>query len=324
MSPELRTRTLHYRKARYIRYAELANEVPLPNISLESAIIEALKIVKKRGEAVAREVNELNYIEQLDNAWGGFVQERLGHTGIIFTARSGDMVAAKGEGENGSTIILAQPKDSNNEPRDPATKIVYFAILGNHITYFSDATNADERLKDFINWLLKRKTNIISEFFGIEFDAKFPTNVRARILNHGVKQIHLNSQTDVTIINGLTDRLKSLIFDTTAQEGEAIVETPAERRAALNACHFSLSISTGKRDIGLKQEALAFYCSNLSDRDLMQMSLVLGDDSQVKQGELITTAKAEILYTNGVISKESARNQLVDWLIRLDKDKTIS
>lgn len=324
MSPELRTRTLHYRKAKYIRYAEIANDVPLPDLSIESAIIEALKIFRDKGEDVSREINELNYIEQLDNSWGGFKQEKLGHSGIIFTARSGDMVAAKGEGENGSTIILAQPKDSNNEPRDPATKIVYFAISGNHITYFSDATNADERLKEFINWLLKRKTNIISEFFGIEFDAKFPINVRERIQQHGVKQIHLNSQTNVTIINSLTDRLKSIIFDTPAQEGDAIVETPAERRAALNACHFSLSISTGKRDIGLKQEALAFYCSNLPDRDLMQMSLVLGDDSQVKQGELMTTTKADIIYTNGVISKESARNQLIDWLIRLDIDKTKS
>lgn len=324
MSPEKRSRTLHYRKAKYVKYCEIARDEPLPSLSLEEAFIKALTKISEQGETVERVVDNFNYTEQLDNSGGGFIAEKLGHSGIIFTARRGDMVAAKGESERGATVIMAQPKDINNAPRDPATKIVYFAIYGNHVVYFSDSSNSDERIRGFLNWLLKTKTNIISEFFGIELEAKLTSNIKARIKRHGVKQIHLNSNTEATVINNFSDKLKALFFNFSTQERDAIIETPADRRAALNACQFSLTISTGKKDTGIKQEALAFYCANLSDNDLAQLSLVLGDGSRVKEGELITETKVDIVFLQGVISPTSARKSLVDWLIQLKQDGSIA
>ena len=316
---------MYYRKAKFTKILDLQYNEESPKSTLEELLIEALKILKSNNESASRPL-DFNYTELLETTDGGLSRSVLpcvGHTGIIYRTREGDRVAASRGGTTQATIVSAQPIDDNNQPVPPANHITYFAIHGNHLVYFADSHNADKRLEDFFTWLICTKTNKLSSLYRLELIATFTDDVRNRITKHGVKHIKFNSQTEIGVVDGWGDRIKALLFAGNAKEPH-IVSTTEERQAALNACEIILLVRTGTKNKGIKQEALADFCSKLPDEQLNQLSFELGDDTKIEQGEVTKTHKEYIEYDKGVAVEYSARRVLSSWLTQISNDATIS
>lgn len=321
---EKRQRTMYYRKAVFPKMLDLQSQTAPPKSTLEELLIDALEMLKSNNESAARPL-DFSYTELMETTDGGLSlasYPNIGYTGIIYRTREGDRVPASKGGTAQATIVSAQPIDDDNQPVPPAKYIIYFAIRGNHLVYFADFNNADTRLQDFLFWLISTKTKKLSSLYRLELIATFTDNVRKRITEQGVKQIKFNSKTEVGVVDGWTDLIKSAFFSGGTRQSH-IVSTTEEQQAALNACEFILHIRTGSKDKGIKQEALANYCSRLSDEQLNQLSFELGDDTKIEQGEVTRTHKAYIEYENGVAMEYSARRALSSWLTQIVQDATI-
>lgn len=322
---EKRTKVIYYRQAVFRRILDFPTNEPQPKDTLEDLLIKALETLNENNNSASRPLED-NYTEILETTDGKLSKAPsnfMGHTGIIYKTREGDKVAASKGGKNSATIVLAQPIDDENQPVAPASGIIYFAIYKNHLTYLADSNNADNRIKDFLSWMISTKTKTLDPLYRLELISTFTNDVRKRIEKHGVKKISFNSRTEVNVINGWGDQLRKLIFGIGDEETH-IVRTTEEEKAALNGCEFTLYIKTGKKNKGLKQEALASYCALLTDEQLSQLSFELGDGSKIAQGEVTKTRKEQIEYREGVASSYSARRVLSSWLTQIAENDTIS
>ena len=321
---EKRQRTMYYRKAAFQKILEFQYNGEQPKYMLEDLLIEALDDLKSKNEYASR-LLDFNYIELLETTGGGLSRASanyIGHTGIIYRTRDGDKVAASKGGTSQATIVSAQPMDEDNQPVPPASHIIYFAVHKNHLVYFADSNNADGRIEEFFSWLISTKTKKLGSLYRLKLEATFTDDVRTRIKKHGVKHISFNSQTEIGVLDGWGSRIRNLFFGSGDNETE-IISTTEEQRAALNACEFVLHIKTGSKDKGIKQEALAEYCSKLSDEQLNQLSFVLGDGTKIAQGEVTKTTKASIEFDKGVAVPYSARRALSSWLTQIAMNDTI-
>jgi len=322
---ENRTKVIYYRQAKFRSILDFPINEPPPNDTLEDLLIKALETLNKKNDSASRP-SEDNYTEILGTTDGKLSEAPsnfMGHTGIIYKTREGDKVAASKGGKNSATIVLAQPIDDEKQPVAPASGIIYFAVYKNHLAYLADSNNADTRIKDFLSWLISEKTETLDPFYRLELISKFADDARRRIKEHGVKKISFNSRTEVSVINGWGDQLRKLIFGIGDNETH-IVMTTEEEKAALNACEFTLYIKTGKKNKGIKQEALASYCAQLKDEQLSQLSFELGDGSKIAQGEVTKTNKEQIEFRNGVAYSYSAWRVLSSWLTKIAENDTIS
>lgn len=303
---------------------ELPYNEETPKDTLEYLLIEALADLKARNESASR-LLDYNYTELLETTDGGLSQAVtgcIGYTGIIYRTRDGDRVAASKGGTSQATIVSAQPIDDDNQPVPPASHIIYFAVSENHLVYFADSCNADRRIEEFFSWLICTKTETLSSLYRLKLMATFTEDVRKRIKKHGVRQIRFNSQTEIGVLDGWGSKIRNLFFGGGDNETK-IINTTEEQRAALNACEFVLYIKTGGKDRGIKQEALAEYCSELSDEQLNQLSFELGDGTKIAQGEVTKTTKVNIEFEKGVAVPYSARRALSSWLTQIAENDTI-
>lgn len=320
---ETRKRVCFYRKATFQPNFELATGTPLPRFTLEEALQIAIDEQITKKEVIQLQANELDYIETIDIKDKGLMKiSPSGRAGVIYMVRKGDFVAASNQTDLGSELIQAQIKDEQNNPKDPAINMTYFAVIGNHVAYFSEMGGADARLTYFFNDLLKRQTKTIEEFFTLELQPLFNPNVRERIKKHGVKRIGINSNTKAVVCNGFLERLKAAVL----WEGEAgdNIIVPDSVKASVNTCHFTCYITADAKDAGIKQDALGKYVSALTDEQLLGLSLTLGDDSTVREGEVSASGKLDVEFINGVISPTSAKLRLGKWLHDAIANKTIS
>lgn len=324
MIREKRLRTMYYRKAEFQKILDFQYKEEPPKYRLEDLLIEALDDLKAKNESASR-LLDFNYTELMETTDGGLscsVTPYIGHTGIIYRTRDGDRVAASKGGTSQATIVSAQPIDDDNQPVPPASHIIYFAVSGNHLVYFADSNNADGRIEEFFSWLISTKTKKLGSLYRLKLIPTFTDDVRKRIKKHGVKHINFNSQTEIGVVDGWGSRIRNMFFGSGDNETQ-IISTSEEQRAALNACEFVLYIKTGSKDRGIKQEALAEYCSKLSDEQLNQLSFVLGDGTKIAQGEVSKTTKANIEFENGVALSYSARRALSSWLTQIASNDTI-
>lgn len=237
-----------------------------------------------------------------------------GHAGAIYLTRKGDQVPASSNVEGVPKLTQASIGNDGENALDPATSIIYFSIIGNHLAYFSQSPKADFRLATFFNWLLKDRTKVIDNFYTLELRATLNTDVKEHIAKHGIKEISLNSNTAINFCDGIMDVIIQAIMGNPQNVSSTIKYNESNREMLLRACSCSLKISTGLKDRGLKQEALGYYISKLSDEEIAELQLTLGDGSQVKQGEITKSGNIDIEYKFGVASPYSSKRALTAWL----------
>lgn len=318
---ELRKRKVYYRVAKFehhlsneLNYHEKGETVLLP--SLEDLIIQGLTQLNSHEYPIERQIDFLGYKQRLSLINGKMKCIKNCRVSALFSFREGDCVPAIGKDSMGARIIPEYVRTEQGELLDLAQEAVFFAIAGNHIAYYSDSHNADKKLQEFIEWFLFTKCKIFSNHITMHLESQINRTLREGIQKYGVKKICLTPSTSVTVSGSLLDDLKAAFINRLPDLKNSIIQEDLNwgRKAALEKCSFQLTITTGRGDSGIRQEALQYYCLQLNDAELAELKIELSNGDVYKQGDIVTSGSVSIEYISGVINQYSALNALSEWL----------
>lgn len=317
---EKRQRKVHYRVAKFEHHLEqeLNNTDDfLCKLSLEEMVTAALMTLKEEKKPIERKIDLYGYKQELSLVDGKMSQLNQCCVSALISYRIGDCVPAIGLDSNGRRIISEHVRTEQGELLDPAQEIIFIAISGNNIAYYSDLHSADKKLNEFLIWLLEQG-HILKNNISMHLESRVSRSLREKIQKHGIKRIHLNDSTamKVSISGGLLDDMKRVILDRLSRCNEPIVcdGLLQGRKAALESCSFQLTISTGRGNTGIKQEALQYYCLQLSDAELENFKIELDNGEVYSHGDIVTSGSVCIEYDRGVISQYSALCAISRWL----------
>lgn len=317
---EKRLRKVHYRVARFEHHLdqELNNtDGILYGLSLEDMVVAALMALKEENKTIERKIDLYGYKQELSLVDGKMSRLNQCCVSALISYRIGDRVPAISLDSKGTRIVSEHVRTEQGELLDPAQEIIFIAISGNNIAYYSDLHSADKKLNDFLIWLLEQG-HILKNNISMHLESRVSRSLREKIQKHGIKRIHLNSSTAMTVSGsgGLLDDMKRVILERLSSSNEPIIcdDLLQGRKAALESCSFQLIISTGRGNTGIKQEALQYYCLQLSDAELEDIKIELDNGEVYSHGDIVTSGSVNIEYDSGVISQYSALYTISRWL----------
>ena len=312
-----RKRTVHYREALYEPHGELFAQIQ-ENRTLQELLSVAVQNLENADKALIR-VHPDDREEALSLVNGKLPCE-IGFdfpSSALFSVLPDDGVAAAATDEYGMHITSAHAHDPHSGKKlDPARDITIFAVKGNHVAYVSSLKNADEKLTRFFSWLLQKETRVLDSSFVLNLNAKFKTAVGEKFEKVGIKKILLTTSRVKSSDDAIIAKAKKLAVD-------AIVcpDVSITRRQALENCEFALTITPGVREQGVRQEALRYYCSKMSDRQLLEMRIEFADGTKYDGGTLFVDGKVKVEYDGNVIMQGSAQRAISNWLRDFLKSK---
>lgn len=318
---ENRERKVHYRIAKFEHHLKYdLNDIEKNGTqlfpTLEDLIISALNQLKEKGIPAERQIDLFGYKQELSLVHGEMKSIYNCRVSVLFSSRKGDQVPAIGKDSMGVRIIPEHVRTEKGELLDPAQETVFFAISGNNIAYCSNLHNADKKLQEFFEWLLSEKCKILPENNIMYLESQMKRSIREGIQKYGIKRLCINPSTAVAITGSFLDEIKMAFINRLAKFTNPIIQDDLNwgRKAALEACSFQLTITTGRSDSGLKQEALQYYCLQLNDAELEEFKIELANGDVYNQGDIVTNGSITVEYNSGVINQYSVLKSLSEWL----------
>lgn len=310
MTIKNRRRVVHYRKAEFEPHdAIFANCVETR--TLEEMLRTAVQCLEAQGkELVFRRDNERTEALSLVN---GMLPCSTGFdfpSSALFTVRPGDCVAAVATDNYGMRITSAHAQDPESGKKlDPARDITIFAVKGNHLAYISTVKNADGRLVEFFSWILQRMTRTLDTMFFLRLNSCFTAKAREKLDKVGIKKILMSTRRVSSADGGIINEAKRVTLDAIILPQSSII-----RRQALEECEYELIIRPGSKNAGIRQDAMRYYCEQMTDAQLSEVRVEFVDGSKFDCGDLIVDGAVNVEFDGSVIQQISAQRVVSEWL----------
>lgn len=238
-------------------------------------------------------------------------------TALLFASKTGKQVPGKMKDEKGVYVVPAQPVVHEDEEQDaqnvdPAENLICFAVCGEHLAYFSDYSGAEERLRTFIEWLLKSKTKVLSHEAVIHTEKVFIVDPAVLLQCKDVSKVIYKF--------GHSLESESLDFQMRTMLDRRLPEDGFLRAKFANAmrnCNMGLTITLGRGSKGEKLEAMKAFLGKLTPSELRKTTVYFSDNNMMTGNELQAKALISVRLINGVLVQENGQEKIAQWLSSL-------
>ncbi|MBR5330087.1 MAG: hypothetical protein IKV13_01230 [Akkermansia sp.] len=235
-------------------------------------------------------------------------------TALLFASKTGKQVPGKKKDEKGVYVVPAQPvvhegKEHDIQNVDPAENLICFAVCGEHLAYFSDYSGAEERLRTFIEWLLKSKAKILAHEAVIHTEKVFivdPTVV-----------LQFKDVSKFVYKFGHSSEKEELDFQMHSILENRLPRDPFLRAKFANAmknCNMGLTVTLGRGSKGEKIEALKAFLGKLTPSELRKTTVHFSDNNTMTGNELQAKALISVKTKDGVWVQENGQEMIARWL----------
>lgn len=177
---------------------------------------------------------------------------------------------------------------------------------------FSDYSGAEERLRTFIEWLLKSKTKVLSHEAVIHTEKVFIVDPAVLLQCKDVSKVVYKF--------GHSLESESLDFQMRTMLDRRLPEDGFLRAKFANAmrnCNMGLTITLGRGSKGEKLEAMKAFLGKLTPSELRKTTVYFSDNNMMTGNELQAKALISVRLINGVMVQDDGQEKIAQWLSSL-------